>query len=195
MLFVSRCVVSRRSSIAASDRQAARALMGGLSTIGAKAVVGVDVAFSRGCLSCERFVRRCLWRGVDANRREEFPLASIGDVYARGRLFDGFWADPLGCVSGGAAPRGGLALRRFATCVAPTEKPKPPSPDHALPTEEPNMTAWKHICPLDDIPRLGSRVVQRTSGGDIAVFRPASGSWIWSRGCRTASPACPCPGP
>ena len=35
------------------------------------------------------------------------------------------------------------------------------------------MTAWKHICPLDDIPRLGSRVVQRTSGGDIAVFRNA----------------------
>ena len=35
------------------------------------------------------------------------------------------------------------------------------------------MTDWKRICPLDDIPRLGSRVVQRTSGGDIAVFRNA----------------------
>jgi len=35
------------------------------------------------------------------------------------------------------------------------------------------MTAWKHICPLDDIPRLGARVVQRPAGGDIAVFRNA----------------------
>ena len=32
---------------------------------------------------------------------------------------------------------------------------------------------WKLICKLDDIPPLGSRVVQRLSGGDIAVFRNA----------------------
>jgi len=32
---------------------------------------------------------------------------------------------------------------------------------------------WKLICKLDDIPQLGSRVVQRQSGGDIAVFRNA----------------------
>ncbi len=30
---------------------------------------------------------------------------------------------------------------------------------------------WKLICKLDDIPQLGSRVVQRQSGGDIAIFR------------------------
>jgi nitrite reductase (NADH) small subunit len=32
---------------------------------------------------------------------------------------------------------------------------------------------WKLICKLEDIPQLGSRVVQRVSGGDIAVFRNA----------------------
>ena len=36
------------------------------------------------------------------------------------------------------------------------------------------MSNWKLICPLDDIPPLGSRVVQRTSGGDIAIFRTAA---------------------
>ena len=35
------------------------------------------------------------------------------------------------------------------------------------------MSNWKRICPVDDIPRLGARVVQRASGGDIAVFRNA----------------------
>lgn len=30
--------------------------------------------------------------------------------------------------------------------------------------------AWKEICPLTDIPQLGSRVV-RTSGKEIGVFR------------------------
>jgi len=34
------------------------------------------------------------------------------------------------------------------------------------------MTAWKQICLLDDIPRLGSRVV-RSAAGSIAVFRTA----------------------
>ena len=32
--------------------------------------------------------------------------------------------------------------------------------------------AWKSICALEDIPRLGSRVV-KSAGGDIAVFRTA----------------------
>ena len=32
------------------------------------------------------------------------------------------------------------------------------------------MSNWKLICPLEDIPKLGSRVVQQASGGDIAVF-------------------------
>ena len=35
------------------------------------------------------------------------------------------------------------------------------------------MRNWKLICKLDDIPQLGSRVVQRATGGDIAVFRTA----------------------
>jgi nitrite reductase (NADH) small subunit len=35
------------------------------------------------------------------------------------------------------------------------------------------MSNWKLICKLDDIPQLGSRVVQRATGGDIAVFRTA----------------------
>ena len=35
------------------------------------------------------------------------------------------------------------------------------------------MSDWKHLCKLDDIPQLGSRVVQRAKGGDIAVFRNA----------------------
>ncbi|MFZ2269189.1 MAG: nitrite reductase small subunit NirD [Azonexus sp.] len=30
---------------------------------------------------------------------------------------------------------------------------------------------WKKLCALADIPALGSRVVERASGGDIAVFR------------------------
>lgn len=35
------------------------------------------------------------------------------------------------------------------------------------------MSNWTYICKLDDIPRLGSRVVQRSTGGDIAIFRTA----------------------
>jgi nitrite reductase (NADH) small subunit len=34
------------------------------------------------------------------------------------------------------------------------------------------MPEWKNICSLDDIPRLGSRVVAHAKG-DIAVFRTA----------------------
>jgi nitrite reductase (NADH) small subunit len=30
---------------------------------------------------------------------------------------------------------------------------------------------WTDICAVDDIPVLGSRVVRRASGGDIAIFR------------------------
>ena len=33
------------------------------------------------------------------------------------------------------------------------------------------MSDWKTICPLDDIPPLGSRIVRQSSGGDIAIFR------------------------
>lgn len=35
------------------------------------------------------------------------------------------------------------------------------------------MSNWKLICKLDDIPQLGSRVVERATGGDIAIFRNA----------------------
>lgn len=35
------------------------------------------------------------------------------------------------------------------------------------------MSQWHPICKLEDIPRLGSRVVQQVSGGDIAIFRSA----------------------
>lgn len=33
------------------------------------------------------------------------------------------------------------------------------------------MSEWKKIVPLEDIPRLGSRVIKREKGGDIAIFR------------------------
>lgn len=35
------------------------------------------------------------------------------------------------------------------------------------------MTDWKRICLLEDIPRLGARVVQRPGEEDIAIFRNA----------------------
>ena len=35
------------------------------------------------------------------------------------------------------------------------------------------MSEWKKICTINDIPSLGSRVVQHSSG-DIAIFRNAS---------------------
>lgn len=34
------------------------------------------------------------------------------------------------------------------------------------------MSDWKKLCQLDEIPRLGSRVVA-AAGGDIAIFRTA----------------------
>jgi len=39
------------------------------------------------------------------------------------------------------------------------------------------MTAtapWVHVCAIDDIPLLGSRVLQVDDGDDIALFRPAA---------------------
>lgn len=35
------------------------------------------------------------------------------------------------------------------------------------------MSNWKTICPIDDIPPLGSRIVKQLTGGDIAIFRTA----------------------
>lgn len=36
------------------------------------------------------------------------------------------------------------------------------------------MAEWKPVCRLEEIPLLGSRIVNST-GGDVAVFRTASG--------------------
>lgn len=33
------------------------------------------------------------------------------------------------------------------------------------------MSEWKAVCLIEDIPKLGSRVVKRANGGDIAIFR------------------------
>ena len=35
------------------------------------------------------------------------------------------------------------------------------------------MSDWKKICKLEEIPRLGSRVVKQAKGEDIAIFRTA----------------------
>jgi nitrite reductase (NADH) small subunit len=35
------------------------------------------------------------------------------------------------------------------------------------------MSNWKPVCPLEDIPQLGSRIVRPSTGGDIAIFRTA----------------------
>jgi nitrite reductase (NADH) small subunit len=40
--------------------------------------------------------------------------------------------------------------------------------------EIPEPPVWTDVCALDDIPRLGARVVRRARGGDIAIFRTAS---------------------
>ncbi len=37
------------------------------------------------------------------------------------------------------------------------------------------MSEWKPVCPVEDIPVLGSRRVSRTTGLDIAVFRNDQG--------------------
>jgi nitrite reductase [NAD(P)H] small subunit len=41
-------------------------------------------------------------------------------------------------------------------------------------TGEPRAAKWTAICPLDDIPLLGARVVRRGVAPNIAVFRSAS---------------------
>ena len=35
------------------------------------------------------------------------------------------------------------------------------------------MRAWRTICPVDDIPVLGARRVQRALGAEVAIFRNA----------------------
>ena len=36
------------------------------------------------------------------------------------------------------------------------------------------MENWTRVCNVDDIPKLGARVVRRTEGPNIAVFRTAA---------------------
>jgi nitrite reductase (NADH) small subunit len=36
------------------------------------------------------------------------------------------------------------------------------------------MSDWTRICAIDDIPRLGARVVRRAEGPNVAVFRTAT---------------------
>lgn len=43
---------------------------------------------------------------------------------------------------------------------------------NAAPDAGANVTDWKTICAVDDIPVLGARVV-KARGGDIAIFRNA----------------------
>ena len=40
-------------------------------------------------------------------------------------------------------------------------------------SEEAVMDGWKKVCRIEDIPRLGARVVKRAGGINIAVFRNA----------------------
>ena len=35
------------------------------------------------------------------------------------------------------------------------------------------MEHWTHICRVDDIPRLGARLVRRKGGANVAIFRTA----------------------
>ena len=40
------------------------------------------------------------------------------------------------------------------------------------------MEQWTRICNIDDIPRMGARVVRRTPGPNIAVFRTATDNFF-----------------
>ncbi len=46
------------------------------------------------------------------------------------------------------------------------------APHSAAASDAPGPHCWADVCAIDDIPPLGSRVVQ-SSGGDIAIFRAA----------------------
>jgi nitrite reductase (NADH) small subunit len=52
--------------------------------------------------------------------------------------------------------------------------PTPISAANETPSGEPEAPKWTAICPIDDIPRLGARVVRRGVAPNIAVFRTAS---------------------
>lgn len=54
--------------------------------------------------------------------------------------------------------------------VYPTESTEPTEKEQIMELETDVTPVWKRLCVLDEIPRLGSRVV-KTIVGDIAVFR------------------------
>ena len=40
------------------------------------------------------------------------------------------------------------------------------------------MENWTRICAIDDIPRLGARVVRRSEGPNVAIFRTAMDTYF-----------------
>jgi nitrite reductase (NADH) small subunit len=57
------------------------------------------------------------------------------------------------------------------------QKDMPPAHPHDDAPDAPSRTGvlrWMRVCPIDEIPRLGARVVKRKSGPNIAVFRTAA---------------------
>ena len=52
--------------------------------------------------------------------------------------------------------------------------PAPTTATNETRTGEPEATKWTAICPVDEIPRLGARVVRRGVPPNIAVFRTES---------------------
>ena len=57
---------------------------------------------------------------------------------------------------------------------AATQSGPPLSP---APADSPALPRWTRICAIDDIPRLGARVIRRTDG-NIAVFRTATDAFF-----------------
>ena len=52
--------------------------------------------------------------------------------------------------------------------------PAHPHDDAPHATSGTGVLRWMRVCPMDDIPRLGARVIKRSSGPNIAVFRTAT---------------------
>jgi nitrite reductase (NADH) small subunit len=57
------------------------------------------------------------------------------------------------------------------------QKDMPPAYQHGEPPEAATATGsvrWMRVCAMDEIPRLGARVVKRSSGPNVAIFRTAA---------------------
>ena len=63
-----------------------------------------------------------------------------------------------------------------------TQASAPPAPDGRTEvTNDPNAavsTQWARVCSVDDIPPLGARVVRRSEGPNVAVFRTAADTYF-----------------